>query len=87
MPHPVLGTAPCAFVVPRAGDQIFTAADEGRLRALVLAQVGSSAVPAKFILTAELPETYSGKYMRGLLRALLTEGAGLWRRVKRKCSL
>jgi acrylyl-CoA reductase (NADPH) / 3-hydroxypropionyl-CoA dehydratase / 3-hydroxypropionyl-CoA synthetase len=77
MQHTVLGMAPCAFVVARSGVS-FTVADEGRLRSLVLAHVGSSAVPVKFVLAAELPETYSGKYMRGLLRALLTEGAGRW---------
>ena len=76
MPHSVLGMAPCAFVVARSGVPALTAADEGRLRSLVLTHVGSSAVPVKFVHAAELPETYSGKYMRKLLRALLTEDAG-----------
>ena len=34
-------------------------------------QVGHAAVPHKIILVSEIPSTYSGKYMRKLLRQLI----------------
>ena len=37
----------------------------------VKSTVGISAVPDKWVVVPALPETYSGKYMRRLLRALL----------------
>ena len=59
------------------GPRLLSAVDEAALRARVQAEVGSCAVPAKFVVTEELPETHSGKYVRALLRC--TRGLG-WRR-------
>eukprot|EP00966_Prymnesium_polylepis_P272416 6293736-Prymnesium_polylepis.1 len=43
------------------------------MRTLVEKRLGSVAVPAKFVVAPELPETYSGKYMRRLLRLMLED--------------
>ena len=72
MPDTVLGSSPCAFIVLSPPHTLLTAAQEGRLRAGVQTQLG--VVPKLFIVIPALPETYSGKYMRGLLRALVSEG-------------
>ena len=72
MPDEVLGTVPVAFVVLQPGATL-SATDEGRLRALVQGRLGSVAVPAMFIVTGALPETYSGKIMRRLLQLVLTD--------------
>jgi len=71
MDDPVLGTVPCAFVVLQSGMGSLRAEDEGRLRQLVQTRHSSAAVPARFVVASSLPETYSGKYMRRLLRAML----------------
>ena len=70
MPDGVLGTTPAAFVVLQPGATLLDH-DQGRLRAQVQDRLGSVAVPSKFIVAAALPETYSGKYMRALLKRLL----------------
>ena len=71
MDDPMLGTVPCAFVVLQPGAALMPV-DEGRLRALVQAKHSSVAVPARFVTVEALPETHSGKYMRRLLRAMLS---------------
>jgi acrylyl-CoA reductase (NADPH)/3-hydroxypropionyl-CoA dehydratase/3-hydroxypropionyl-CoA synthetase len=70
MPDEVLGTVPvaCLVLLPEA---TFKPSDEGRLRSLVKEKLGPVAVPAKFIVTPALPETYSGKFMRRLLQTML----------------
>ena len=70
MADAMLGTAPCAFLVLQPGAEL-TSTDEGFIRATVQARVSSVAVPARFVVVPALPETYSGKYMRGLLRAIV----------------
>ena len=70
MADAVLGTAACAFLVLQPGTALSPIV-EGRIRATVQERVSSVAVPARFIVVPELPETYSGKYMRRLLRAIL----------------
>jgi hypothetical protein len=81
MPDAVRGTAPVAFVVlhaePVSRDGLCTApalldaALERRLRALVLRRLGKTALPAMMIDVPSLPETYSGKYVRRIMQALL----------------
>ena len=71
VPDEVLGLSPCAFIVPVPPRTALTEEEEGRLRAGVKRRVG--VVPSRFVAVPALPETYSGKYMRGLLRALVTE--------------
>lgn len=66
----MLGSAPCAFVVLCRGAEL-QIDDEGRIRATVQARVSSVAAPARFVTVEALPETYSGKYMRRLLRLML----------------
>lgn len=66
----VLGTAPCAFLVLRPGS-VLSSSDEIRIRATVQARVSSAAVPSRFVVVPALPETYSGKYMRRLLRTIV----------------
>eukprot|EP00966_Prymnesium_polylepis_P284330 6568386-Prymnesium_polylepis.1 len=70
MPDELLGTVPVAFLVLQPGST-FLEADESRLRTLTESRLGSIAVPAKFVVTSELPETYSGKFMRRLLQIML----------------
>jgi acrylyl-CoA reductase (NADPH) / 3-hydroxypropionyl-CoA dehydratase / 3-hydroxypropionyl-CoA synthetase len=70
MADTVLGVAPCAFLVLQPG-AVLSAADEGRIRSTVQSRVSSVAVPSRFLVVPALPETYSGKYMRRLLHALL----------------
>jgi 3-oxoacyl-(acyl-carrier-protein) synthase/acyl carrier protein len=70
MADEVLGSVPVAFVVLQRTASL-GATDEGRLRTLVQRRVSSVAVPAKFIVVASLPETYSGKFMRALLEKIL----------------
>ena len=69
---------PCAFLVLRASISPDLASESerqvalfGKLRAQVAARLGAFAVPSRFVPVAALPETYSGKFMRGLLRTLL----------------
>ena len=70
MADAVLGTVPCAFLVLRQGATL-SAVDEGRIRATAQARLSSMAVPTCFLVVPALPETYSGKYMRRLLRAMI----------------
>ena len=72
MPDELLGTVPVAFLVLQPGST-FLEADESRLRTLTESRLGSIAVPAKFVLTSEMPETYSGKFMRRLLQTMLEQ--------------
>ena len=72
MPDEILGTVPVAFIVPQPGAAL-SGDDAGRLRALVEQRIGSVAVPSKFVMAAALPETYSGKFMRALLKKLLVD--------------
>ena len=71
VPNPVLGTAPCAFIVPEAGAAV-DGPQQSHLRALVGDRLGGAAVPRHFVVLSELPETHSGKYMRRVLRALMS---------------
>ena len=68
LPDEVLGSSPCAFIVSKPPRVSLTPEEEGRLRARVKRHVG--VVPSRFVVVPALPETYSGKYMRALLRAL-----------------
>ena len=70
-PHRVLGTVPCAFIVLPPGIKLSLEHQE-RLRARVVADCGSAAAPNSFAAVSQLPETHSGKYLRRLLRALLS---------------
>ena len=72
MDDPLLGTAPAAFLILRPG-MTLQRSDEARLRTLVHARHSAIAVPARFVVVPALPETYSGKYMRRLLRAMLND--------------
>jgi len=65
--HPLLGEAPAAFVVPRAG----RAPGEDELRAFCRARMPSYQVPVGFTVVASLPRNGAGK----LLRAQLAEEA------------
>ena len=74
LPDAVLGSSPCAFIVPTTIHGSHEAAalrpeDERRLRASVKQRLG--AVPSRFVVVPALPETYSGKYMRRILRAMV----------------
>ena len=73
--HPDLWTrgwrAADAFIVPQPGKSV-SVADMGRLSALVLERLSTSAVPARyFVCAGGLPETYSGKIQRRVLRLLV----------------
>eukprot|EP00964_Phaeocystis_antarctica_P010108 scaffold5531_cov79-Phaeocystis_antarctica.AAC.3 len=70
MDDPLLGTVPAAFLILRPGATL-QQSDEARLRALVHSRHSAAAVPVRFLVSPALPETYSGKYMRRLLRAML----------------
>ncbi|KAL1521309.1 hypothetical protein AB1Y20_020978 [Prymnesium parvum] len=70
-PDAVLGAAPVAFVVLREAEGRRGALDEGRLRQRVLERLGPVAVPVRFVVATGLPETYSGKIMRGVLQRML----------------
>ena len=72
MDEPLLGTAPVACLVLRPHATL-QRGDEARLRALVRSRHSAVAVPARFVVGSALPETYSGKYMRRLLRAMLND--------------
>ena len=71
MPDALLGASPCAFIVPTTSRAALSAEDEGRLCACVKQHVGVT--PSLFVAVPALPETYSGKYMRALLRALIVQ--------------
>jgi hypothetical protein len=72
MNDPLLGTVPAAFLILRPGTTL-QQGDEARLRALVHSRHSAAAVPACFVVSPALPEAYSGKYMRRLLRAMLND--------------
>jgi hypothetical protein len=71
MDDTVLGSVPCAFLVLQPQYTELPAIVEGRLRKTVREQLSGAAVPSRFIVVPALPETYSGKYMRRILRAAL----------------
>ncbi|WP_367607592.1 acetate--CoA ligase [Legionella sp. W05-934-2] len=72
IPDDIKGEAVCAFVALQKGvtasDDLFSA-----LRALVVAEIGAIAKPAKIHWVPDLPKTRSGKIMRRILRKLVTE--------------
>jgi acyl-coenzyme A synthetase/AMP-(fatty) acid ligase/3-oxoacyl-(acyl-carrier-protein) synthase/NADPH:quinone reductase-like Zn-dependent oxidoreductase/acyl carrier protein len=70
MKDAMLGTAPCAFLILRAGATL-QPMDEGKLCSLVQSRLGGHAVPGRFVVCGALPETYSGKYMRRILRSMV----------------
>ena len=51
----------------------WTATDISRVQQAVANHLSSLAVPSHLIPVAALPETYSGKYMRRLLHALVDD--------------
>ena len=70
MKDETLNTAPCAFLILRAGATL-QPVDEGKLCSLVQSRLGGHAVPRRYVVCGALPETYSGKYMRRILRAMV----------------
>ncbi len=70
-PHHTLGHAPCAFLVLAEGAR-WTRDAEAALLAAVRAHVGGFACPDKWVVVPTLPETWTGKYVRRVLRALLS---------------
>ena len=72
-PHREKGLTPLAFVVPSPGRKL-SQDDKRRLTDLVRSEKGAVAVPQDFIEVAEFPETRSGKYVRGMVRALVEGG-------------
>jgi acetyl-CoA synthetase len=72
MPHKVLGTVPCAFIVVQPGRKL-SPVDEGSMRSLVQNHLSPAAVPGLLIAVHSLPETYSGKFMRRLLQCMVSE--------------
>jgi acrylyl-CoA reductase (NADPH) / 3-hydroxypropionyl-CoA dehydratase / 3-hydroxypropionyl-CoA synthetase len=71
-PHPTKGLNPIAFVQTVHGREL-SSEDKRRLANLVRSEKGAVAVPGDFISVSELPETRSGKYVRRLLAALVTD--------------
>ena len=72
MPDAVLGTVPCAFITLQQNATL-SHSDERHLRTLVRSKLGPVGELGKIIVATSLPETYSGKFMRKLLRAILTD--------------
>jgi acrylyl-CoA reductase (NADPH)/3-hydroxypropionyl-CoA dehydratase/3-hydroxypropionyl-CoA synthetase len=70
-PHREKGLTPLAFVVPVKGRKL-SQDDRRRLMEVVRTEKGAVAVPADFIEVSQFPETRSGKYMRRMVRALIT---------------
>ncbi len=71
-PHEERGETAVAFLVPAPGLKIGPE-DLDRLRKLVRAEKGATAVPSDFLVVEQFPETRSGKYMRRALRAILLD--------------
>ncbi|MGW0999502.1 acetate--CoA ligase [Streptomyces sp. NPDC002523] len=71
VPDELTGQAVVAFVTPN-GDRPGDAALETELRDYIAVRIGKLARPKKFVWTADLPKTRSGKIMRRLLRDLLS---------------
>lgn len=67
-PDEVAGEVPMAFIVPGDAGRKPTNVDFLRLYKLVEQVVGS--VSVKFVVVSALPQTFSGKFMRRLLRAI-----------------
>ena len=70
-PDDALGSVPIAFVVLKPGVQELSSAATRKLRSLVKMRLSSTALPKEFLVVPDIPETYSGKFMRGLLKNLL----------------
>ena len=71
-PHEERGETAMAFLVPAPGGKIQDE-DLERLRKLVRAEKGATAVPSDFLVVSQFPETRSGKYMRRTLRSILLD--------------
>ena len=69
-PHPIKGEVPIAFVVLKGVEPSDQLKEE--LIGVVKTQIGPTAKPADIIFVKELPKTRSGKIMRRMLKALLT---------------
>ncbi|MDJ0686534.1 MAG: AMP-binding protein [Alphaproteobacteria bacterium] len=70
-PHREKGVTPIAFITC-APDRKITREDENRLGNLVRTEKGAVAVPSDFLEVPAFPETRSGKYMRRMVRAVVT---------------
>jgi acrylyl-CoA reductase (NADPH)/3-hydroxypropionyl-CoA dehydratase/3-hydroxypropionyl-CoA synthetase len=68
LPDRVAGEVPIAFVVPGQPGRSLTSEDFMRLFGLVNETVG--AVQVKFVTVSALPQTFSGKFMRRLLKSI-----------------
>ena len=69
LPHPTMGTVPCAFVVSKSGASL-ARHEAARLQRQVKSRLGAHAVPAEFVVVPTLPQTHSGKYSRQTLRSI-----------------
>jgi acrylyl-CoA reductase (NADPH)/3-hydroxypropionyl-CoA dehydratase/3-hydroxypropionyl-CoA synthetase len=70
-PHRDKGLTPIAFVTT-PGDRKLSAEDRTRLGNLVRTEKGAVAVPSDILEVPAFPETRSGKYMRRMVRAVVT---------------
>jgi acrylyl-CoA reductase (NADPH)/3-hydroxypropionyl-CoA dehydratase/3-hydroxypropionyl-CoA synthetase len=70
-PHREKGVTPIAFVTTH-GDRRLTQDDRVRLTNLVRTEKGAVAVPSDILEVEAFPETRSGKYMRRMVRAVVT---------------
>ena len=68
------GSVPLAFIQVTEGT-VLSLDDQLRISSLVMKEKGEIAVPAGYLAVPQFPETRSGKYMRRLMKALLTGGA------------
>lgn len=66
VPHPTLGEAPVAAVIPRAGASL----DEATLRAHAQARLAEFKVPSRILVVSEIPKGPSGKVQRNKLAEL-----------------
>jgi len=67
-PDKIAGEVPLAFIVPGTDGAELESMDVLRLCKLVNDTVG--AVPVKFVVVSALPQTFSGKFMRRLLKCI-----------------
>ena len=65
------GIAPVAVVVPQDASTWDAVAAAHKVRDMVIAKVARYAVPKDLVLVSNIPCTFSGKYMRRLIRSLL----------------
>jgi acyl-coenzyme A synthetase/AMP-(fatty) acid ligase len=69
-PHAIKGQTPLAFLILVPGREI-TEDDLRRLDELVRGEKGGLAVPSRYVVVSQFPETRSGKYVRRMLKAIL----------------